>query len=77
MPEKEMPIFVRIEEYRDVLDVINMIKHKLSEAKEAINRINELKNEEDLELERWESGLEAIERKVQFIDKSLFEPESV
>ncbi|MBW3010665.1 hypothetical protein KY335_00165 [Candidatus Woesearchaeota archaeon] len=77
MPEQEMPIFVRIEEYRDVLDVINMIKNKLGEAKEAIRKINELKNEEDLELERWESGLEAIERKVQFIDKSLFEPETV
>ncbi len=72
----EMPIFVKIEEYRDVLEVVNMIKNKLDEARKTIEKINELKNEEDLELERWENGLEALERKMQFIDKALFEPEA-
>jgi cell shape-determining protein MreC len=73
----EMPIYVRIEEYKDVLDVINMLKNKLKEAKESLNRINELKNEEDTELEKWESGLDAVQRKVEFIDKVMFEPEAV
>ena len=77
VPEREMPIYVRIEEYRDVLDVINMIKNKLEEARAILQEINELKNEEDAELERWEQGLEAIERKVKYIDKTLFEPETV
>ena len=73
----EMPVFVRIEEYKDVLDVMNMIKNKIDEAKETLGKINELKNEEDAELELWHSGLEEVERKVMFIDKTLFEPESL
>ncbi|MBW2986942.1 hypothetical protein KY336_00175 [Candidatus Woesearchaeota archaeon] len=77
MDEKEMPIYVRIEEYRDVLDVVNMLKNKLEEAKTVLAKLNELKNEEDIELERWENGLAAVERKVQFVDKTLFEPEAI
>jgi soluble cytochrome b562 len=73
----EMPIYVRIEEYKDILDVINMLKNKLKEAKETVSRINELKNEEDVELEKWESGLDAVQRKIDYIDKVMFEPEAV
>jgi len=73
----EMPIYVRIEEYKDVLDVINMIKHKVNEAKETLGKINQLKNDEDAELERWQMDLEEVERKISHIDKALFEPETV
>jgi len=72
---KDMPIFVKIDEYKDILDVIELIKKKLEEAKSTLGRINELKNEEDSELELWRSELEEVERKIEFIDKSLFEPE--
>ena len=77
MPEERMPVFVRIEDYKDILDVINMIKNKISEAKETLGKINELKNEEDAELELWQTGIEEIERKAEFIDKTLFEPSSL
>jgi len=70
----EMPVYVKIDEYKDVLDLIKMIKNKLAEAKELLSRINELKNEEDAELELWHSGIEEIERKIEFVDKALFEP---
>ncbi len=69
-----MPVFVRIDEYQDVLDVMNMIRNKLEDAKETLNKINELKNEEDAELELWRTGVEELERKMAFIDKALFEP---
>ncbi|RLE44292.1 hypothetical protein DRJ19_00705 [Candidatus Woesearchaeota archaeon] len=69
-----MPIYVKIDEYKDVLDLLNMIKNKLAEAKELLSRINELKNEEDAELELWHSGIEEIEKKIEFVDKALFRP---
>ena len=31
--EEGMPVYVRIEEYKDVLDVMNLIKSKIAEAK--------------------------------------------
>ena len=74
---KEMPIYVKIEEYKDILDVINMIKTKVAEAKETLGEINKIKNEEDAELERWHLDLEEVERKVDYVDKALFEPEAL
>ena len=74
---EEMPVYVRIDEYKDVLDIMNMIRNKIDNAKEILNKINELKNEEDAELELWHTGLEEVERKIVFIDKTLFEPTTI
>ena len=70
------PVFVKIEEYKDILDVLDLIKGKLAEAKRTLADINELKNDEDAELELWSSTLNEIENKLDDIDRSLFEPES-
>ena len=34
-----MPVYVRVEEYKDVLDVVNMIKSKLTEIKETLGKL--------------------------------------
>lgn len=73
----DMPIYVKIEEYRDILDVLNMVKEKLKEAKESLAKINDLKNQEDVEIDRWKAGLESVSRKVESADRLLFEPETV
>ena len=46
-----MQIFVKIDDYKDVLEIMNMIRNKLGEAKTTLEDINKLKNEEDAELE--------------------------
>lgn len=68
------PVFVKIDEYKDVLEVMGLIKDKIKDARSTLGRINELKNEEDSELELWNSRLEDIEKKLEFIDRSLFQP---
>jgi hypothetical protein len=73
---KGAPIFVKIDEYKDILDVITLIKGKIDEAKSILGEINELKNTEDRELEVWASELEEVERKVNFIDRTLLDPEA-
>jgi len=81
MPEElareGMPVFVKVDDYKEVLEVMNMIRNKIEEAKEILGKINELKNEEDAELELWHTGLEEVERKMAFVDKVLFEPSSL
>ena len=72
----EAPVFIKIENYKDVLDVLELIKDRLGEAKRTLADINELKNDEDAELESWSSTLSEIERKMEAIDRTLFEPES-
>jgi hypothetical protein len=74
---KEMPVFVKIEEYKDVLDVLELIKNKIVQAKDVLEKINELKNEEDVELDLWKTSLHEIERRVDELDETLLEPENV
>ncbi|HLD88909.1 MAG TPA: hypothetical protein VI894_01755 [Candidatus Nanoarchaeia archaeon] len=71
----ETPIYVRIEDYRDVLDTVNLLKSKISDAKRILAEIQSLKNQEDTELEYWTNNIEEVERKLDFVDKTLFNPE--
>ena len=69
------PVFVKIDEYKEILDVLDMIKSKIREVRETLGGINSLRNEEDAELSMWNSTINDIERKIDSIDKIMFEPE--
>ena len=68
-------VFVKVEEYKEILDVLDMIKDKVKEIRENINDIHSLRNEEDAELAMWNATINDIERKINNIDKMMFEPE--
>ena len=72
----DAPVFVKMDDYKDILDVLDLIKDRLGEAKRTLADINELKNDEDAELELWSSTLNEIEKKLEDINRTLFEPES-
>ena len=71
------PVFVKIKDYKDVLEVVELINGKLKQAKNALREINELKKEEDSELELWGATLDELGEKVNKIDSVLFEPEGM
>jgi len=77
MMMEPMPVFVKIDEYNEVLNLVKLVRKKLEEAKEVLLKINDLKNEEDHQLEMWQNSLAEIEKKVDFVDHSLNEPEQV
>jgi len=47
----------------------------LKDAKATVMKVNDLKNEEDHQLEMWHNALAEVEKKIDFIDQSLNEPE--
>ena len=69
------PVFVKIDEYKEILDVLDMIKGKIKEIRDVLGSINSLRNEEDAELAMWNNTINDIERKIDSIDKIMFEPE--
>jgi hypothetical protein len=73
---KNMPVFVKIEDYGSVLTLVDNVRAKLEDAKKTLLKINDLKNEEDHLLEQWQSGLIDIEKKIEFINQSFSEPEN-
>jgi len=74
---EQMPVFVKIDDYNSVLDLMKAIQRKMDEAKETLAKINELKNEEDHQIEMWQNSLAEIEKKIEFMNHSLNEPEQI
>lgn len=71
------PVFVKVEEYKEILDVLDMVKGKIKEIRETLGNVNALRNEEDAELSMWSNTINEIEKKIESIDKIMFEPEQM
>ena len=69
------PVFVKVNEYKEILDVLEMIKAKINEMHETLGKINDLRNEEDAEVSMWNNTIDEIEKRVNDIDSMMFEPE--
>jgi len=77
MDGKKADIFIKIEEYREVIDVLELLQHKMKQARMLLRKINDTKLQEDAELEEWNAAINDIESKISLIDRSLLEPESL
>lgn len=67
------PVFIKIDEYNDVVELLNTIKSKIDDAKETLAKVNQLRADESTELDAWKSELEEVEKNIVKIDKELFE----
>ena len=74
MDETKAPVFVKIDEYKDIMDIMSLMREKLRQAKFLLDKIAELKAQEDSELATWAKELEDVDSRVSTIDKTLFEP---
>lgn len=72
MDDDLTPVFVKIDEYKEVLDVLDVIKVKLDGARKTLVDINKLKDEEDRELASWTKNVDDIQQKITAIDKAVF-----
>ena len=69
------PVFVKVDEYKEILDVLDMVRGKINEIRATLGSINELRSEEDSEVSMWNSTIDDIEKKIEDIDKMMFEME--
>ncbi len=73
--DKSLPVFVKIADYREVLNIVDVMKQKLKETTQTLEKIKELKAEEDREIQEWEKNIVEISRRLAFIDSAFFENE--
>ncbi len=66
------PVFVKIDEYKEVLDILDVIKNKINGAEGMLKEIKQLKDEEDRELAAWTANLDDITKKIESIDHTIF-----
>lgn len=73
IPKKDAPVFVKIDEYRNILENINMIRTKVNESDYVIEALGDLRSKIESEFEKWREDLEEMQAKLVHIDKVVFE----
>jgi hypothetical protein len=73
----QKPVYVKLEEYKNILALVDTLKAQVNGAKETLDEIRKLKQEEDVELEIWQTVIHEIENRVNFIDNTVTEPEEM
>ena len=65
------PAFVSVDDYRAIMDQSNRVRDKLAESEQFVNRLHEIKSEEESVFEKWRAQLEDVERKLGAIDRVI------
>jgi hypothetical protein len=73
----QKPVYIKLEEYKNILALVDTLKAQVNGAKETLDEIRKLKQEEDVELEIWQTVIHEIENRVNFIDNTVTEPEEM
>ncbi|MBN1503152.1 hypothetical protein JW930_06405 [Candidatus Woesearchaeota archaeon] len=67
------PLYVRTDDYRRILENFLYIKDTLKESEERIYRLENLKKNADLEYKYYKNSVEDIQRKLIYIDRTIFQ----
>jgi len=66
-------IYVSVDNFKATLGSISMIKGNLKKSEEALMKMESIKNAKDKSFDNVKSSLEDLQRKLIFVDKTLFE----
>lgn len=69
------PVFIKIDEYRQVVELLAQTKDKVQQARSLLQKLTDIKNQEDEQLANWSKELDEVEQKVTEVDKAIVEPE--
>ena len=68
----ENQIFIKVEENKEVLDLIEVMKKKLEDIKANFDQIELLKKEEEDLMASWKENIKKAEERIVTIDKNIF-----
>ena len=69
----DKPIFVKIDKYKEAVKTIESIRTKIEEAESLMKNLTRLREQEEKELQEWQSNLDDVKQKLMKVDKNLFE----
>ena len=73
----QKPVYVKLDEYNNILTLVDTLKEQVNAAKQTLGEIRKLKQEEDVELEIWQTVVTELENRIAFIDNTITEPEEL
>jgi hypothetical protein len=72
IPQKNEPVFVRLDKFEDGLKIFEETKHRISEMEKMLKDIKRTKEEEEKELNEWESEIQRLKGQFEKIDRDIF-----
>ena len=68
-------IYIRVDKFKATIDNIGVIRSSLRNSDEALMKLENIKNAKDRSFDKFKSSLDDLQKKLIFIDKTLFEGE--
>lgn len=66
------PVYIKIEEFQELVDIATLTKERIKKARQLLAHIRELKAQEDSALADWGAKLDAVEGRLETVDKRMF-----
>jgi len=70
---ENVPIYVKIDKYKELMDVLRAINAKMMQVDKTMEKISQLKAEEDVQLKNWNDSLADIKDRMNHINQAMYE----
>ena len=75
MTETDKTVFVKVDDYERILQKLSLLNQHLQKATEQLDKLKDLKANEDKELEDWETEMDQMQERIEFITNILSKKE--
>ena len=65
------PVFVKIDKYKEIMDIVEVINKKVFNVKRLLSELEELKGKEEEEIMGWEKDMDEITHKIESLREEL------
>lgn len=76
MEPAKAKVFVRIDKYKDIMNTIDNMQHKINELQKTLNKISSIKTREAEIIAGWNALLSEAKNKVDEVSGKLIRPEA-
>jgi hypothetical protein len=71
MISESNPVFVKIDKYKEILAIVEVINKKTIGVKQILSELRELKNKEEDEINNWSKNIDEITSKLEAMQEEL------
>ena len=71
-PISKKPLYLKLEKFKEILEDVSIIRGNIKKFDELLHNLIKARENKDLNLEKWHSIMEDIQKKLIFIEKTLF-----
>jgi hypothetical protein len=70
---ENVPIYVKVDKYKELLEVLRGINVKLGQVDKTVEKINALKSQEEAQLQQWSENLNDIKSRLERINNAFYD----